>query len=297
MNKEHKTTEFSLHISRSKMRRYLHGQLNQKEVTEVETHLKHCIHCSETIVQYVMQEEPDQYKVHMKALKGKIIESAKPRTPLFSQVQIKTIQAAAAVVILLSSSFFAFDTLIDKDFSLISEPQTEEATFVRKSVFPEDQQTTKKVSTQVEKSKNNNEKQVAEDEAAKKPAVKVAQVTPKRASQQKPVAQTKPKKGVKKETIQPQKKKAAKPQLAQKSTEQPEEVKEVAEVKQAEPLKEVDPVAKTEKTTEKEEEKAVRIAPIQKLEKVSAENEANNLVEEKTEEIIPSATIDQLRQQ
>lgn len=293
MSKEHKTTEFSLHISRSRMRRYLHGQLNPKEVTEVETHLKHCMHCSEAIVQYITNEEPENYKTYMKALKGKIIESAKPKGPRFSSVQVKTMRAAAAVVILLSFSFFAFENLIDKDFSLVAQPEQEEAAFVRKSVFPEDKQKAKQVKAQPQQDEAKPE-EAEQKEVEQQPEVQVAEATPKKKPSATPTTQAKPKEEVKKEVKKPATETTSTPQVAERKDEQSEEAKPEEKPETVAAVEKTEPATKTEESAEEQKIEIPTVAPI---ERVETGNEASNLKEEKTEQVVPSASVGQLRQQ
>lgn len=293
MSKDHKTTEFSLHISRSRMRRYLHGQLNQKEVAEVETHLKHCIHCSEAIIQYITVEEPEHYKTYMKSLKGKIIESAKPKGPRFSSVQVKTMRAAAAVVILLSFSFFAFENLIDKDFSLVTQPQQEEASFVRKSVFPGDKQQGKQAKAKPQQKESMPEESTAK-EVEKQPEVQVADATPKKKPSPKPTPQAKPKKEVKEEK-KPATETSSTPQVAaQREDDQQKDIKTEKKPETVAAVEKTEPVIQSEESTEKEEVKVPAITPIEKIE---VGNEATNLQEEKNKQVVPSASVGQLRQQ
>jgi len=295
MSKDQKTTEFSLHISRSRMRRYLHGQLNQKEVAEVETHLKHCIHCSEAIIQYITVEEPEHYKTYMKSLKGKIIESAKPKGPRFSSVQMKTMRAAAAVVILLSFSFFAFENLIDKDFSLVTQPKQEEASFVRKSVFPGDKQQGKQVKAKPQQ-KESKPEESTEKEVEKQPEVQVADATPKKKKPSpKPTPQAKPKKEVKEEEKNPATETNSTPQVAaQREDDQQEDIKTEQKPETVAAVEKTEPVIQTEESIEKEEIKVPAITPIEKIE---VGNEASNLQEEKSKQVVPSASVGQLRQQ
>lgn len=290
MNKEHKTTEFSLHISRSRMRRYLHDQLNPKEVSEVETHLKHCIHCSEAIVQYITSEEPENYKTYMKALKGKIIESAKPKGPRFSSVQVKTMRAAAAVVILLSFSFFAFENLIDKDFSLVAQPEQDEAAFVRKSVFPEDKQKARQVK---EQTLRNEEKPEEADQKEEEPQPEVQVAEAKKKPSATPATQPRPKQEVKKEAKKPTTVTTT-PQVAERADEEAEETRIEEKPETVAAVDHTEPAVKTEASTEEQKLEVPTVAPI---ESVEAGNEASNLPEENTEQVIPSASVGQLRQQ
>jgi hypothetical protein len=278
------------------MRRYLHGQLNEHENAEVETHLKHCVHCSEAIIQYVETEEPENYKVYIKVLKGKIIQSVKPKSPKLSSAQIKVMRAAAAVVILLTFSFFAFENLIDKDFNLVARPEKKEDSFVRKSAFPQDKQKPAIVTEQAQQKIAEEAVPDAAEEMKEKPEVKVAAATPK---PQKPV--------VNKTTAKVEAKKVAPPK---EEVKQPVATNTVPKVvnntlskedesatEEVPVIEKTNSVAQVEKTEPQQEDNAPRpVAPIQKIEKVNIDEGGIKLTEEEPAQVVPSATIGQLRQ-
>lgn len=302
MSKEHRTTEFSAHISRSKMRRYLHDQLKAHDNAEVETHLKHCERCSQAIIQYIEEEEPENYKNHIKKLKGIIIETVQPKGPRFSPVQVKSMRAAAAVVILFAFSFFAFESLIEKDFNLVAKPEKKEENFKRNNVFPEDVQkkkTTKVAATQEELKTEPKIEKVAE--------AKVAEVVPKKKTVKKPEPKVEAAKVAKAETpkkkevkVQPKPVQVVSetPQVADNTAKEAEtEAEEVKKTEELNTEEKTDPVAQVEKEDTKEEQNELKpVAPIQKLEKVNLNEEANELTKEKPVQVVPSASVGQLRQ-
>lgn len=115
MNLTPNTTEFSTHLSRSRMRRYLHEQLGKEETRQVEVHLAHCAQCSATLVNYIESEEPDQYNTYAKRLHGKLKEQKIAKRTLLSSFQVRALRATAAVVALLIFSFFGVKTIINKE--------------------------------------------------------------------------------------------------------------------------------------------------------------------------------------
>ncbi len=115
MNSDHKSTKFSTHLSRSRMRRYLHGQLNAAESQQVEMHLAHCTHCSAALVAYIELEETDQYNIYAQQLSGKLKEQKIVKRNSLSSFQIKAIRTVAAVVTLMIFSFFGVKNIISKE--------------------------------------------------------------------------------------------------------------------------------------------------------------------------------------
>lgn len=109
------TTEFSAHLSRSRMARYLQEQNTTQEAKEVELHLLHCDRCSEIIMQYIQGEEPQHYKQYQKKLKGKLKTSETTRKKRLSKTHIKVLRAAAALALLFIFSFFAVKTVMEKN--------------------------------------------------------------------------------------------------------------------------------------------------------------------------------------
>lgn len=307
MSKEHRTTEFSAHISRSKMRRFLHDQLNARDHAEVETHLKHCERCSQAIILYIEEEEPENYKNYIKKLRGTIIETVQPKGPRFSAVQVKSMRAAAAVVILFAFSFFAFENLIDKDFNLVAKPEKQEENFKRNSVFPEDAQkkSARKVAAVQLKEKSENEEVKNEPAAEKVSEVKVVDGTPKKKKVKKPEPKVESAKVAEAETAKKEEAKKE-PKPVQATSETPKVAESTAEETKSEEVKKTedvatvgktDPIAQVEKEEAKEEQIAPQpVAPIQKLEKVNLKEEASELTKEKPAQVVPSASVGQLRQ-
>lgn len=125
MNHKSKTVEFSAHLSRSKMGRYLENQLPMKEINEVELHLKYCGQCSEGILLYIQTENPQHYKTYYKRLKGhlKSKEAAKKRK--LTNTHLKMLRATAAVILLFIFSFFAIDTVINKKMMSQEQPKAQ----------------------------------------------------------------------------------------------------------------------------------------------------------------------------
>lgn len=117
MNHNYNTTEFSTHLSRSRMRRYLHEQLGPEETRQVEVHLAHCAQCSASLVNYIETEEASQYNTYAKRLQGKLKEQKIAKRQLLSSFQIRALRATAAVITLLIFSFFGVKTIINKEVS------------------------------------------------------------------------------------------------------------------------------------------------------------------------------------
>ncbi len=115
MNDNRKSTKFSTHLSRSRMRRYLHGQLEAAESQQVEMHLAHCTHCSAMLVAYIEAEEADQYNTYAKQLSGKLKEQKIVKRNNLSSFQVKAIRTVAAVVTLMIFSFFGVKNIISKE--------------------------------------------------------------------------------------------------------------------------------------------------------------------------------------
>ena len=288
MSKEYKTTEFSAHLSRSRMRKYLHDQLKPQEMAEVETHLKHCAHCSEAMISYIQTDEPENYKLLIKKLKGKLTESVKPKEPRFSATQIKIFRAAAAVAILFLFSFFAFDKLIDKDFNLITKFEKKGNEQTRKSVFKEDKpQTTAKVSTRDQNEAKTSEPNSADDQQEEieqgSMAAENREIKQEEKKEVHPVSTTQTAKAVQKKTeSQPV------PQTATVAETQEDEIEE-----EEAPIQKASPVAQVEKE-EAEVVKPEPVAPIQKIEKVNNIEEQEQKSATERDQKLPSATIGQL---
>ncbi len=115
MDHKLKATEFSAHLSRSRMGRYLQQQLSAQEIKEVELHLAHCERCSNEILQFIQSEEPQQLKVHHKQLKGKLKTKENATSRKLSTTQVKILRAAAALLLMVVFSFFAVKTVINKN--------------------------------------------------------------------------------------------------------------------------------------------------------------------------------------
>jgi len=306
MSKVPKTTEFSAHISRSKMRRYLHDKLNAADTLAVETHLRHCERCSQSIISYIQEEEPENYQTHLKKLKGVVIETVQPKEPRFTAVQIKSMRAAAAVVVLLTFSFYAFDNLIDKDFSLAAKAEKQEESFKRKSVFPEE--------TKKQQNDNPATKQLEAAKYEQKPEVKqakaealIAQTTPKKVKNTEPKP-TKKKVAKAKEPKKKEVQKQVEPvpsatniepvsRVAQKTTQKEDPSStDVDKAEEVSEKKEVSQVAQVQEEAVKKESLPEPIAPIQKLEKVDLKKENSNITGEKPAQVIPSTSVGQLPQ-
>lgn len=125
MNHKSKTTGFSFHLSRSRMSRYLHDQLSEKEIKEVEQHLGHCEQCSEGITAYIQNEEPQHSKAFQKRLKGKLRSKKSGRKVTISSTQKKIARAAAALLLLFIFSFFGINTVMNKHMAGKEEVKTE----------------------------------------------------------------------------------------------------------------------------------------------------------------------------
>lgn len=123
MNHKSKTTEFSAHLSRSKMGRYFQNQLTEKEKNEVELHLKHCEHCSGGILQYIQMEAPQNYKSYYKQLKGQLKSKETTNKRKLTKTHLKMLRATAALILLFVFSFFAIDTVMHKNMVNQSQPK------------------------------------------------------------------------------------------------------------------------------------------------------------------------------
>lgn len=300
MSKEHKTTEFSAHISRSKVRKYLHEQLNETEKQSVEMHLKHCTHCSEMAARFVESEEPECLKLYMKKLKGVLVEDVKPRGPHFSTTQLKAFRAAAAVVILFSFSFFVLKNYVNKDFNLVDT--SEEQLLPDLQVAQKTEKVVKTSAPEVVKAseeKQAEDKQPEKKEEVRKPAQPVKKPVNKT---KQPVAKKKPAQKAAKATADPEKQpapaKAVPEKKVQLASTQPEK-KEVANTKA--PKEEESPVAQQAETadadkTEQKDETAPQRLPLQKIEKVNT-LEQKSTTQAQEVQTVPSTSIGTLRQQ
>ncbi len=115
MNLKGNTTEFSAHLSRSRMARYLQEQMDTQQKQEVELHLHHCEQCSDTMLQYAQSETPQYSKQYQKKLKGKLKISEANRRKRLSGTHVKIFRAAAALALLFIFSFFAVKTVMEKN--------------------------------------------------------------------------------------------------------------------------------------------------------------------------------------
>lgn len=125
MDQKFTTTEFSAHLSRSRMARYLQHQLTSQEVKEVELHLMHCERCSEGILQYIQAEELHNYKIYQKQLKGKLKSKETAKKNKLSKTHLKMLRATAALVLLFVFSFFAVDTVMNKKVADREQPKVQ----------------------------------------------------------------------------------------------------------------------------------------------------------------------------
>lgn len=296
MSKECKTTEFSLHLSRSKMRKYLENSLSHAEQQEVELHLKHCSHCSGIIVEYVENEEPEHYKAHMSKLKGKLTNDVKPRKRGFTYGRIKLIRAAAAVAALFIFSFFALNTMVEKDFNLISKADKTETELPKLGANPKKTQKPKP-STSILKEKKTDE--IKKDEVEMQDEEEEKEETPKVAVKKtKPAVSSQPKTIAKAEEVKESTQKKAVEKVEKTSTDNT--LAEASDVQEENTPKE-DKLA--EKTSEEDEEvkeqaEAVKsIQPLQKIEKIDASTEKEVTPEAQNVQNIPGNSVGQLRQQ
>ena len=115
MNLKGNTTEFSTHLSRSRMARYLQEQMDTQQKQEVELHLLHCEQCSDNMLQYAQSDAPQHSKQYQKKLKGKLKISEANRQKRLSTTHIKIFRAAAALALLFIFSFFAVKTVMEKN--------------------------------------------------------------------------------------------------------------------------------------------------------------------------------------
>jgi len=292
MSKEYKTTEFSLHLSRSKMRRYLDNKLSAREEQEVEVHLKHCVQCSTTIVAYVESEEQEAYKAHMAKLKGKLMSSVKPKKRSFTTGRIKVIRAAAAVTALFVFSFVALNAMVEKDFSLIS--QTAKTDSELPKLKPK-AKTNTKASTSLPTEKKTDKK----EEVQAAPAQKSKKENPKTVKKEQPKpTQTKVTKA---ETSKP---KAATPKPEQKAKEEVEVKENNSQLAGADTKNEESSNAEEVKTEEVEKisgEKTTEVAenapqPLQKIEKLESSSEPEVSPEAFNIQTIPNNGVGQLNQ-
>ncbi len=296
MRKEYKTTEFSAHISRSRVRRYLHQQLSQQEMQEVEVHLKNCAHCSTLAAIYVENEEPEHQKTHMKKLKGVLVESVKPRVARFSRAQLKVFRAAAAVVLLFTFSFFALENFVDKDFNLIKKAEKEgnELPDLKVSQKNKPQQAEKantslqtetKISEDLPKQDKFEEEEdvpmLAENQP--KPVAKVTKPAEKKTTptRPEPLVETNQKENI--TTTE-----AAKPA---NTAEKPGPHDEVAQKEDQQ-----EKVQQPEEETS-EEQAAPKVAPLQRIQKAGTADQEMTVPQQKEIQTIPSTTVGQFRQQ
>lgn len=297
MSKECKTTEFSLHLSRSKMRKYLENALSHTEQQEVELHLKHCSHCSGIIVEYVENEEPEHYKAHMSKLKGKLTNDVKPRKRGFTYGRIKLIRAAAAVAALFIFSFFALNTMVEKDFNLISKADKTETELPKLGANPKKTQKPKPSTSTLKEKKTDDitdEVEMQEEEEEEKevaPKVAVKKTKPAVSSQPKPAV-------AKAEEVKESTQKKAVEKIENTTTDNT--LAEASDVQEENMPKEAQSAEKTSEEDEdaKEQAEAVEsIQPLQKIEKIDASTEKEVTPEAQNVQNIPSNSVGQLRQQ
>ncbi len=296
MSKAHKSTEFSLHLSRSKMRKYLDSSLPQHEEKAVELHLKHCAHCSNIIVEYVELEGAENYKLHMAKLKGKLMGSVKPGKRQLSASRIKVFKAAAAVAALFVFSFFAIGSMSKKDFNFISdagkkgnelpELKTNQKQ-VQKPKASTPFHTEKKTDEVTEQTTVSFEED--EEENYTSPVTKQkpqAKISPSKVVEQKP--EEKIKETVTTAQVVEKKVASSSPILADAAIEKKENVtKREEEKEKAAEADEQD--AASEKTDE-------RVQPLQKIEKIDAGTQKEVLPEAQNSRNIPENGVGQLRQ-
>ncbi|MEM9831603.1 MAG: zf-HC2 domain-containing protein [Bacteroidota bacterium] len=279
MNDNRKATEFSTHLSRSQMRRYLHGQLNTEETRQVELHLAHCAHCSAALVNYIEEEEADQYNTYAKQLSGKLKEQKIIKRSSLSSFQVKTIRAAAAVLTLIVFSFFGVKNIINKE---VNNYQSEETGLPVKGkpVVTTKKPTEKKLTTKPMEEKK--DRRIAESRPVnkagsrprEKPAIQPQAIVKKKASVKKDntVATTptvKPKVDNKKvatsESKRVPKTVSPKKEVQQPAKPDPVEVEESVKVEQV--AKAVDNKPKTDS---EEEAKVEPVKPLPQVKKMDA---------------------------
>jgi hypothetical protein len=277
------------------MRKYLENALSQAEQQEVELHLKHCSHCSGIIVEYVENEEPEYYKAHMNKLKGKLNNDVKPRKRGFTYGRIKLIRAAAAVAALFVFSFFALNTMVEKDFNLISKADKAETELPKLGANPKKTQKPK-ASTPILKEKKTD---VIQDEVEMQEEEEIPEVLPKKKvskpapAQPKPVA-AKPQEEAKETTTKKAEEKIATPEntLAEVTEIAKKEDTSKGEEKPAE-----SPAVDKEEEEKEQAEVIESIQPLQKIEKLDTETEKKVSPEAKNIQNIPSNSVGQLRQE
>ena len=175
-----KTTEFSTHLSRSRVRRYLHEQLGPEETRQVEVHLAHCAQCSASLVNYIETEEADQYNTYAKRLKGKLKEQKIAKRQLLSSFQVRALRATAAVIALFIFSFFGVKTIINKEVTHY-KPDTKTAETKKKPALSSQKKPSKAANTE-KASETKSDKRLAENRPTKaKPSSQTAtkKVAPK----------------------------------------------------------------------------------------------------------------------
>lgn len=199
MKNNRTTTEFSTHLSRSRMRRYLHGQLTTKESQQVEVHLANCAHCSATLVNYIETEESDQYKTYAKQLSGKLKEQKIAKSATLSSFQVKAIRTVAAVVALIIFSFFGVKNIINKE---VADYQSDEVGLPVKGkpVVAATKPVEKKAV--IEPTKMKEDRRLAESQPVKKKAKRTVSSKPPVTNKKKEVAK-KPVSVAKKPTTKP----------------------------------------------------------------------------------------------
>ncbi|MEM9675724.1 MAG: zf-HC2 domain-containing protein [Bacteroidota bacterium] len=267
MSHTRKTTEFSTHLSRSRMRRYLHGQLDANETRQVELHLANCAHCSAALVNYIETEEPDQYNTYAKQLSGKLKEQKIAKRPTLSNFQIRALRASAAVVTLLIFSFFGVKTIIDKEVgaentvAVKGKPVVASEAKAAKKTMPVKEATEQKAAKKITEKKADN--RLAENRPVK---VRKQPATTKKATP------------VRKEVA-----KSTKPSTTKAVMQQPKKVEKPA----AQPKQKVEEMAKPKvaaaekaETTEKQPEPVKKVAKVEKLDK--AEDQSNQAQEAKS---------------
>ncbi|WKN41497.1 zf-HC2 domain-containing protein [Tunicatimonas pelagia] len=242
MNNNRKTTEFSTHLSRSRMRRYLHGQLSAEESRQVEVHLANCTHCSAALVNYIEIEEADQYNAYAKQLSGKLKEQKIAKRSTLSSFQIKAIRTAAAVVTLMIFSFFGVKNIINKE---VANYQSDEVGLPVKGkpLAAKAVPVNKEVATKPTEKKDDN--RLADNRPVEKKIERATTNKPSAPVKKKPIAK-KVTPAVKKTTTKPQVK-------ADKPTAPVEKKVATAVPKEKEPERESSPVEKvadTNKVTE-----------------------------------------------
>ena len=147
MDTSQKTTEFSAHLSWAAMRRFLQEKLSPEASQRVEVHLQNCSRCSSAIIDYIQTEEPQNYKLHMKKLKGKLTSSQTAKKRFLSAFQLKAIRTTTAVIALLVFSFFALKTVISQQGAERSLPSESLATMKTRTKAPSVRRKAVRIST------------------------------------------------------------------------------------------------------------------------------------------------------